>query len=158
VFGEMSVAEYRAQFNRRDFSLPALWDVADYIRETTRPDETVLVWAFEPLISYLADRRSVSRFGFHYPLTACRWPWLSGSATLAELCKAYRTEMVAAVRAHPPAVVAIAFNDVTILTPRSSRDELTNFPELHGLILNQYVRDKTIGNFEVWRRADREPR
>jgi hypothetical protein len=66
--------------------------------------------------------------------------------------------MVAAVRADPPAIVAIAFHDVTILTPRSSRDELTHFPELHGLILNQYVRDKTIGNFELWRRADREPR
>jgi 4-amino-4-deoxy-L-arabinose transferase-like glycosyltransferase len=158
VFGSMSVAEYRTQFNRRDFPVHVYWDVANYIRETTRSDETVLVWAFEPLIAYLADRRSVSRFGFHYPLTACRWPWRRASESLTELCQAYRTEMVAAVRAHPPAVIAIAFEDITILTPRSSRDELTHFPELHGLILSQYVRDTTIGRFELWRRADREQR
>jgi 4-amino-4-deoxy-L-arabinose transferase-like glycosyltransferase len=158
VFGSMSVAEYRAQFSRRDYSPPVHWAVANYMRETTRSDDTVLVWAFEPLIAYLADRRPVGRFGFHYPLTACRWPWLSASARLTDLCQAYRTEMVAAVRAHPPAVVAIAFDDVTILTPRSSRDELKHFPELRGLILDQYVQDTTIGNFELWRRADRQRR
>jgi len=158
VFGSLSVAEYRTQFNRNDFPVHVYWDVANYIRETTRPDETVLVWAFEPLIAYLADRRTVSRFGFHYPLTACRWPWRHPTESLTELCQAYRTEMVAAVRAHPPAVIAIAFDDITILTPRSSRDELKHFPELHGLILNQYVRDTTIGRFELWRRADREQR
>jgi hypothetical protein len=154
----MSVAEYRAQFSRRDFPVPVYWDVANYIRETTRPDDTVLVWAFEPLIAYLADRRQVSRFGFHYPLTSCRWPWLSASARLTDLCVAYRAEMVAAFRAHPPAVVAVAFDDVTILTPLSSRDELKRYPELRGLILNQYVQDTTIGNFELWRRTDRQRR
>jgi 4-amino-4-deoxy-L-arabinose transferase-like glycosyltransferase len=158
VYGDLSVAEYRAQFGRPDFPIPVYWDVANYIRETTRSDETVLVWAFEPLIAYLADRRTVSRFGFHYPLTACRWPWLRASARLTDLCQAYRDEMVAAVRAQPPAVIAVAFDDVTILTPRSSRDELMHFPELHGLILNQYVHDTTIGNFDLWRRADREHR
>jgi hypothetical protein len=66
--------------------------------------------------------------------------------------------MVAAVRANPPAVIAIAFEDTTILTPRSSRDELRHFPELHGLILNKYVQDTTIGHFEIWRLVDRERR
>jgi len=42
--------------------------------------------------------------------------------------------------------------------PRSSRDELELFPELHDLILEQYVLDTTIDNFELWRRADRQPR
>jgi len=44
------------------------------------------------------------------------------------------------------------------LTPRSSREELLRFPELRGMILNQYVQDTTIGNFELWRRADRQRR
>jgi len=158
VFGSMSVAEYRAQFSRRDFPVPVYWAVANYLRETTRSDDTVLVWAFEPLIAYLADRRPVSRFGFHYPLTACRWPWLDPSAKLADLCQAYRAEMVAAFRAHPPAVVAVAFDDANILMPRSSRDELERFPELRDLIRSQYVQDPSIGNFELWRRADRQRR
>jgi hypothetical protein len=158
VFGSMSVAEYRAQFRRRDFPLPVYWAVADYMRETTRSDDTVLVWAFEPLIAYLADRRPVSRFGFHYPLTACRWPWLGSSARLADLCQVYRAEMVAAFRENPPAVVAVAFDDFNILMPRSSRDELEHFPELRDLILDQYVQDAIIGNFELWQRADRQRR
>jgi hypothetical protein len=158
VFGSMSVAEYRARFSRRGFSLPVNWAVANYMRETTRSDDTVLVWAFEPLIAYLADRRPVSRFGFHYPLTSCRWPWLRAPARLTDLCQAYRAEMVAAFRAHPPAVVAVAFDDVNNLMLRSSRDDLERFPELRDLILKQYVRDTSIGNFELWRRADRQRR
>jgi len=158
VFESMSVDEYFEKFNRPGFSLRTNRAVADYMRETTRSDERVLVWAFEPLIAYLADRRPVSRFGFHYPLTACRWPWLSDSATLTDLCEAYRAEMVAAFRAHPPAVVAVAFDDVNNLMLRMSRVELKQFPELHELILDQYVRDTTIGKFELWRRADRQRR
>ena len=46
VFGSLSVADYRTQFNRNDFPVHVYWDVANYIRETTRSDETVLVWAF----------------------------------------------------------------------------------------------------------------
>jgi hypothetical protein len=55
-------------------------------------------------------------------------------------------------------VVAVAFDDVNILTPRSSRVELEQFPELYDLILNQYVKDTVIGNFELWRRTDRQRR
>jgi len=156
VFGSMSVAEYRVQFSRPGFSLPVYWAVANYLRETTRSDDKVLVWAFEPLIAYLADRRPVSRFGFHYPLTACRYPWLGASGKLADMCQAYRAEMVAAFRAHPPAVVAVAFDDVNNLMLRMSRVELKKFPELYDLILDQYVQDTIIGNFELWRRADRQ--
>jgi len=158
VFGTMSVAEYRSRFSRQDSPLHVHRAVANYMRETTRSDDTVLVWAFEPLIAYLADRRPVSRFGFHYPLTACRWPWLSDSAELRDLCEAYRAEMVAAFRAHPPAVVAVAFDDVNILMLRPSSDELERFPELRDLIRNQYVLDTTIGNFDLWQRADRQHR
>jgi hypothetical protein len=158
VFGSMSVAEYRAKFDRAGFSLPVYRAVADYIRETTRPDDKVLVWAFEPLIAYLADRRPVSRFGFNYPLAACRWPWLNSSIKLMDLCETYRVEMVAAFRANPPAVVAVAFDDVNNLMVRSSRVELKQFPELHNLILSRYVQDTIIGNFELWRRADRPRR
>jgi hypothetical protein len=158
VFGSMSVAEYRTQFNRPGFSLPVYRAVANYLRETTRSDERVLVWAFEPLIAYLADRRPVSRFGFNYPLAACRWSSLNSSARLMDLCQAYRAEMAAAFRAHPPAMVAVAFDDVNNLMLRSSRVELKQFPELHDLILDQYVQDTIIGNFELWRRADRQRR
>jgi hypothetical protein len=118
----------------------------------------VLVWAFEPLIAYLADRRPVSRFGFHYPLTACLWPWLDASVRLTDLCREYRAEMVAAFRAHPPAVVAVAFDDVNNLMRRMSRVELKQFPELHELILEQYVQDMIIGNFELWRRTESQHR
>jgi len=158
VFGSMSVAEYRAKFNRPGFSVPVSSAVANYIRETTRSDERVLVWAFEPLIAYLADRRPVSRFGFHYPLTACLWPWLNVSAKLTDLCQTYRAEMVAAFREHPPAVVAVAFDDVNNLMQRMSRVELKLFPELYELIREQYVQDMIIGNFELWRRTERQGR
>jgi hypothetical protein len=158
VFGSMSVAEYRERFNRPGFSLRVNQAVADYLRETTRSDDRVLVWAFEPLIAYLADRRPVSRFGFNYPLTSCLWPWIRPSEELMDLCKAYRAEMVAAFRDHPPAVVAVAFDDVNNLMLRNSRVELKQFPELNELILDQYVQDRIIGNFELWRRTERQRR
>jgi hypothetical protein len=158
VFGSMSVAEYQRQSSRYDFPLPVYSAVVDYIRETTRPDDTVLVWAFEPLIAYLADRRPISRFGWHYPLTACLYPWFKDSTKLTDLCHKYRAEMIAAFRAHPPAVVAVAFDDTNILMLGPSRHELKRFPQLRGLIREQYVLDAVIGNFELWKRADHQPR
>ncbi len=155
VFGSMSIDAYRALFSRYDFRAPVVWEVADYVRENALADETVLVWAFEPLIAHLADRRPVSRFGFHYPLTACQWPWLSPSERLTELCRAYRSELVAAFRERPPAVVAVASDDANILMPRSSRDELERFPQLRELIHDGYALDTRIGHFELWLRRDR---
>jgi 4-amino-4-deoxy-L-arabinose transferase-like glycosyltransferase len=158
VFESMAVNDYLARFDRRGFSLPVYSAVADYMRETTSPDEPVLVWGFEPMIAYLADRRPVSRFGFHYPLTSCLWPWLDVSAELKDLCQMYRAEMIAEFQENPPVLVAVAFDDVNNLMLRSSRVELKQFPELHELILKDYVKDITIGNFELWRRTDAERR
>jgi hypothetical protein len=98
------------------------------MRDATSPDEPVLVWGFESMIAYLANRRPVSRFGFHYPLTSCLWPWLDVPAELKGLCQMYRVEMIAEFQKNPPVLVAVAFDDVNLML-RSSRVELKQFPE-----------------------------
>lgn len=42
--------------------------VAAYIKAVTQPDEAIYVWASEPEIYLLADRRPASRFIYDYPL------------------------------------------------------------------------------------------
>lgn len=42
--------------------------VATYIKRVTKPDERIFVWASEPEIYLLAERRPASRFIFDYPL------------------------------------------------------------------------------------------
>ena len=46
----------------------AAQDVARYIRTTTSPHEPIYVWASEPEIYLLADRRPASRYIYDYPL------------------------------------------------------------------------------------------
>src|SRR5262249_36761093 len=42
--------------------------VARYLRSRTRPDDTVYVWGFDPLVYLLSERMSASRFLLSFPL------------------------------------------------------------------------------------------
>jgi hypothetical protein len=42
--------------------------VADFVRATTMPHETIFIWASEPEIYLLAERQPASRFIYDYPL------------------------------------------------------------------------------------------
>ncbi|WKZ40733.1 MAG: glycosyltransferase family 39 protein [Anaerolineales bacterium] len=42
--------------------------IIEYIKETTSPDDTVLLWGAEASVNYFAERKSPTRFVYQYPL------------------------------------------------------------------------------------------
>ena len=96
--------------------------VAAYIRSVTTPEEPIFVWASEPEIYLLANRRPSSRYIYTYPL---------------DLIPASRMQLEADLQHDPPAVVVLYHG----LQPAS-------FTEL---ALQRNMRLVTqIGGFDIW--------
>jgi hypothetical protein len=127
-----SLPDYDAAANRR---------VADWLREHTDPDDSVYLWGFEPVIYELADRRCASRYIYNVPQ---RLPWPGRAAA--------RRELVAELRADPPAVFIVARGDDFRLVTGNRRDseaELAGFAPLRELLERDYRRERRIGSFTL---------
>ena len=132
------------EYGKGDFSYRADLTAAQYLAAHSGPDDTVLVWGFEPIINYLADRRSPTRFGFHYPLTR-------GAQNPFEA--AYRREFMAKLSQEPPLYVLVADFDQSNLQPQSSKELLRLFVELNDFVEKNYRLETVIEHFELWRRS-----
>ena len=128
-----------------DNSSLAIQEAAAYVAQHTQPDDTVLVWGFNPLINYLAQRRSPSRFGFNHALTR-------GPAN--PLHDSYRREFMAALLAAPPAYIVTSDSDQQALLPKSSKQYLAEFAELKQFVDTRYHLETTVAGFEMWRRVE----
>lgn len=126
-----------------DFSLAADREVARFIRENTLPSDHLFVWGFEPLIYFLAERPAASRFIYTVPLVTT---WSPAD---------WRRELVRDMRENQPAYIVVAHNDrLPWMTGRGddSAEQLATFSELSDLIKTEYVRQRRIEDFEIWRR------
>lgn len=128
----------------RDFSLRANLTLADYLRQTTLPTNTVYVWGYEPMIYFLARRPSVTRFLYNFPLIV---NWQTGR---------FRDELVAEYTARPADVFIVEHDDATPWVTGHDKDSfetLMQFPALRDFVAENYVADTRIGRFDVYRRA-----
>ncbi len=73
---------------------------AQWIRDNSQPDESVLVWGAEPYVNFLSERRSPTRYAYLYPLITSNEAGLSRGM-----------EFVAALEINPPAVIIDAQDD-----------------------------------------------
>lgn len=135
-------------YKTTDFSLRDNLELADLLRKTTSADDRVFLWGFEPLVNYVAQRRTVSRFLYNYPF-AVSW----GNA-------AYENELLDALRAEPPAVFVVSSHDATpgvTGNPDDSAALFARFTELRAFVLANYGTPTTLRRFDVYRRKDLPP-
>lgn len=127
------------------FDLQADRDVAHWIKGQTGPDDTVLVWGFEPAIYWLAERRPASRFIYNIPQ---RSPWQQVRA---------RQWFMDDIRQNRPEVVVVQHSDlfpgVTGHNTDSAND-LEDFPEFADWLNHNYRPAGYRYNFEYFRRQD----
>jgi hypothetical protein len=116
--------------------------VAAYLAARTSPADTVLQWGFDPLINYIADRRSPTRFGFNYPLVRAT----------GELQKSWREQFMRDLRAHSPAYIVICLNDTNNLMPKTSTEYMKEFPEFDRFVSDNFILETRIAQYEIWRR------
>jgi len=125
------------------FDLAADREVATWIKGQTGPDETVLVWGFEPAIYWFAERRPATRFIYNVPQ---RTAW--------QRAVARRRFMDDILRAKPAVVVvqhADIFPSVTGKMNDSAAD-LADFPEFAVWLDSNYHPAGYRFNFEYFRR------
>jgi hypothetical protein len=124
-----------------DVNLAADRAVALELKARTPPAAPVLVWGFEPVIYWLAGREPATRFIYDVPQ---RTRWQRERA---------RQDMMADLRAHPPAAIVVQHNDVFPMVTGDtldSRRALATFPELARLLDSRYELTQTIEDFDVY--------
>jgi hypothetical protein len=137
--------EYR---NETVFDFTESYDVAEYIRARTRPDDRIQIWGDESLVYYLADRRAASRFQSARPLVT-RTP----GKGLIQAQRQWRAEFLADVERLKPVYVAVVREDNWWWAPEEQTSEqlLNDLPEWKEVIEQMYALEKTIGRFLIYR-------
>jgi hypothetical protein len=144
INGYQSWEDYYAGFGaygEGDFSFQADQEVAQFIKQQTAPQDTVLVWGFEVLVNYLSGRPSPTRFGFNYAL-------VRGPNNALE--PAYRAEFMQALYNDPPRYILILDEDKNDLMAKTSRQFANDFPAFKTFIETHYRLETTIEHFAVW--------
>jgi hypothetical protein len=142
----LAPAHSPSDLDPRETRRAALW----FARET-HPDDTVLVWGFEPAVNFLAKRRCPTRFLYDYYLTS--------STVRPERRERYRAQFRADIEASPPAYVVIVRNDTNPVESKDSAAQLADFPWWANEVATRYESIVTIGDFEILgrRAADAPP-
>jgi hypothetical protein len=150
LLGQTSQREYLANFGHnilgRDvYSFLAAQDTAQYLRQHTTSEDYVLVWGFQALVNFLADRRSPTRFIFNYPLTF--------DQPESEFRIQARRRFLKDLTDRRPAYIVLVTNDVNPIQPVDSHTLVEGFPEFKRLIQKQYRLEKDIADFHLYRQV-----
>jgi hypothetical protein len=135
LFGRTSRADYLEEFELLD-----VVETADYLAARTGEDEPIFVWGHYAMIYYLADRPNPTRFINDPPL----------SLPHGRQAK-WRQEVMVDLAADPPTYIVIATDDTTDFEPKTSEEQLPDFPALADFIASRYQLETTIGSFELYR-------
>jgi hypothetical protein len=140
--------------NNTVFDFTESWDVAEYVRSRTRPDERIQVWGYEPLVYFLAERYAASRFQATHPLVM-RVP---GEA-ITPMQQRWRAEFLADVSEQRPRYVVVVREDNWWWAPgeQTSQQLLEDFPGWKRFIDDHYVLEHTVGRFLIYAPVPRQP-
>jgi hypothetical protein len=147
--GQMPLRDYwMSDHGMGDFRLSEQMVVSDWVRAHTRPNDRIVVWGSDPLIYFLTERGTISRFIANQSLTV-DWSW-------PEL----RDEFQDAFRNTPPELFLVEHDDAVPWATGSSLDSYEVLKERFGVlgesIADQYALETRIGHFDILRRASKE--
>jgi len=141
--GSITREEYDRQFDiGRDYSHVAATQAAAYLRDRTSPGDTVLIWGAEPLLHFLSQRRSPTRFIFPYMLFDAHDPVHA---------QAQRALFLEELQQSPPAYVVLVDNDAHPLSPGGSLALLQRFPGLQSWLDQGYKLEGQVEDYHFYR-------
>ena len=145
--GSLSQDDYYLRFggydNGGDFSLLADVRLAARLARDTRPDQTVYIYGGEPLVLFLAGRRSASRFIWNDPFVAGSF---RERYTTADLIRELETGR--------PACVAVLRHDANMVDPVDSLTHFERDARLRDYISREYREVGWLEDFLLFRRKD----
>ena len=137
-----------AYTNATVFDFTESFDVAEYMRTRTEPQDYIQVWGNESLVYYLANRTATSRFQMTMPLVE-RVP----GHPLTPMQQRWRIEFANDMTMRRPKYVAVVRDDNWWQSPGAQTSEqlLDDFPEWRRFIETHYTLERTIGRFLIYR-------
>lgn len=142
--GRLDVESYYARFGaygRGDFSLLADYRVARFLRDRTAPGDPVYIYGGEPLVLFLAERRSPSRFVWNDPFVAGAY---RGRFT--------HDDLVRELEASPPAFFIVLRNDANLIDPVDSATHFDTAPRLQAYVAARFREVGWMEDFRVFER------
>ena len=124
-----------------DYNLGADRDVALEVQSRVPANGRVLVWGFEPVIYWLAERQPATRFLYDVPQRA---EWQRAHA---------RERLLSDLRHTPPAMIVVQHGDRFRWVTGDELDSaqaLTEFPELRHLIDTSYQAAGSVEDFDLY--------
>ena len=143
--GGQTMDEYiasRSEYALSLYNVGEIRAVAKLLQETTTPEQRVFVWGYAPTIYVRAQRRTVSRFLYNFPL---RTAWRNAE---------YKAELMRALRAQPPEVFVVSSEDRYLGLTGSKKDSaelLRDFGELNEFVTSRYALETKIGRYSIYR-------
>ena len=143
--GSLTLREYWSQkaFKLDKKPLIEVYDAADRVAALSKPGDRVYVWGFDPLINFMANRLTVSRFLYNYPF-AVSW----GDPR-------YEDELMTALRATPPSLFVVASNDVNkgvTGNEADSRALFESFAALKAFVTEGYTEVEQVHSYTIYRK------
>ncbi|HEX7446138.1 MAG TPA: hypothetical protein VF306_01260 [Pirellulales bacterium] len=142
VAGRQALDDFRSRFECGAVGADVHRQAAEYIRSRTSPGDTMLVWGYETVVNFLADRRAPTRFAVDRILC------LDGFKRQA----AWRTEFLNSLGQSPPAYIVVVDHNGTSMW-RESTEELRRFHEFHDLVSRDYVEETRFDRLRLFRRS-----
>ena len=107
------------------FSAALISEAAEQVRARTKPDQRIMMWGMDAGVLALADRPSVVRYGFNYPLRAVH-------------AEARRDEVMPVLQRDPPTLIVVQRGDGNSLVREDSVVALESFIALKDFISAGY--------------------
>jgi hypothetical protein len=112
---------------------------AEYFRQNSTENQTILVWGYGMVVNYLADRRPPSRFGFIYPL-------ITGKETI--FYAKYRKQFIQELKSRPPDFFVFD-PDKTLIPSNQLNYDIRKFPELETFLKANYSFQTRIDKYTI---------
>ena len=146
ALGERSIADFRGACYCGAGVAGDQDKAVAYVRQHTGPEDTVLVWGYEPAINFLSGRRSPSRFMVE------RWLSIPGIPRQRE----WRNEFIGALQAKPPLYVLVVNDNNRPYYVPNPVDAAAEFPAFEAFLLRHYDLETEIAGIFFYRRLPAE--
>lgn len=143
--GQLPPRQWYAQFGqpgKGDYSYLAQLDLADYIRRTTKPDDPVYIWGFEPYVYVKANRYPPTRFSTTLPI----------ASTWAD--RDWYVQFLQDLQKRPPRLFVMVRHDLNPLLTgwhEDSATQLRHFPALQRFLAENYAFAAQIEDYVIYR-------
>jgi hypothetical protein len=143
ALGRIDRTTYLSRFKTERYDAQAIEDMAALVRQTTRPDDRILVFGFAPGIYVKSERVSASRFFWSRPIVIefeGDRPGYGANGLYADL------------ETNRPALIIIQKRDWGPGGDKDSAAFLAETTNLRMLLLDRYTQEQDNAVFSVWRR------